>query len=482
MNVNINRLLLFLLGCCLAFHLKAQDVADQNISYSYPDIPLLEIITQNAEEPTATPITAPEGLMGVSITDNVYVPGNMKLWVDHQVVYESGDFDSDTYGMKIKIRGNSSAFYGVQCPYKIKLGVKFDLFMSDDAKLANKEWALVAVSIWNSEIPQHTSDFLPLLGAAVSRALGTEWTPRYQFVNVVMNGTYRGCYLLAETIGRSDGRVKTKKTGFVIENDAYWWKPGEDYFQTERLPNSIGYTFKYPNDEAITDSVKTLYTDYMNEVESWIYNNAAEADHCIDYTSFARWLLVHDILGTYDAGGSNMFLYKEDMDLDDPFSSLLKMGPTWDYDSSFMVGEMEYAEIHRVKFFYYHKLFQKPAFVAEYIRQWDNVKDDVYSKVAEDLQQLLQNQGTAIAQSLTASHAHYKQRNVLLETQCAELLKLLSKRLKNLDNLIHVTIGTHAATAEPAAPSACYDLSGRRVALPASGSLYIQGNRVVMHR
>ncbi len=33
--------------------------------------------------------------------------------------------------------------------------------------------------------------------------LGLQWTPCYQYVNVVLNGDYQGLYMLAESVDRN---------------------------------------------------------------------------------------------------------------------------------------------------------------------------------------------------------------------------------------------------------------------------------------
>ena len=48
----------------------------------------------------------------------------------------------------------------------------------------------------------------------------------------------------------------------------------------------------------------------------------------IDVESFARWMLAHDILGNTDGAGSNIFITK----YDNTETSLIKMGPLWDFD------------------------------------------------------------------------------------------------------------------------------------------------------
>ena len=87
------------------------------------------------------------------------------------------------------------------------------------------------ISTWNTGLQNEESNLLTALGFILSRTVGMEWVPEYTFVNLVMNGRYMGLYYLTDAVERGDKRVDIQKTGFLIENDAYWWK--EDvYFKT----------------------------------------------------------------------------------------------------------------------------------------------------------------------------------------------------------------------------------------------------------
>ena len=64
----MKRIVFLFIGLYIALHTYAQ------IDLS---IPVLNIETVNGEMPAATIVYAPEGCIGISITDNNYVPGRM---------------------------------------------------------------------------------------------------------------------------------------------------------------------------------------------------------------------------------------------------------------------------------------------------------------------------------------------------------------------------------------------------------------------
>ena len=71
-----------------------------------------------------------------------------------------------------------------------------------------------------------------LVGLKVNELIEMQWTPQYCFVNLMINGDYRGIYILTESVKRDiDCRLNVDKTGYIIEYDAYWWN--EDvYFES----------------------------------------------------------------------------------------------------------------------------------------------------------------------------------------------------------------------------------------------------------
>lgn len=116
--------------------------------------------------------------------------------------------------MKIRLRGNSSST-GVKKPYKIKLNKKTDLLFRGISKYKDNDWVLQRVS--------HRYLAKAFTGLKIGELVGLGWEPKWEYVNVVLNGKYKGDYLLLESVEREKGRVDIDKTGYLIEDDAYWW-------------------------------------------------------------------------------------------------------------------------------------------------------------------------------------------------------------------------------------------------------------------
>lgn len=286
------------------------------------ELPVLCFETVDGEEPTCDYVSAPSGSMGAGITNATKVPGRLVVYYrmngKDSLRYDSGDYEKDVSGMTIRIRGNTSA-YDVKKPYKIKLQKKFDLlFGGNESLYKDKDWLLL-----RDDLLTTTS------GLLVNQLVGLTWTPRHHFVNVIINGSYRGVYLLCESVKRNpDCRLDVDKDcGYIFEYDPYWWN--EDVYVHSSHHPSYNYTFKYPDSEDITEE-QLAYIQALVQVYEASLNNGTYTDF-IDVRSFAKWCLVHDLMGTNDGGGTNMYYTKYDTTA----TSKMVMPLTWDFDMAF---------------------------------------------------------------------------------------------------------------------------------------------------
>lgn len=90
-------------------------------------------------------------------------------------------------------------------------------------------------------------------------------------------------------------------------------------------------------------------------------------------------MLAHDYLGTKDAWGSNMYMYRQNLDPLHPETSKLKMATPWDFDSSFTTPDDEWSVPHYAICFYYNRLFTRPDFVQAYVDVWNEVHNSIYT-------------------------------------------------------------------------------------------------------
>jgi len=331
---------------------------------------VVDITTVDGELPTCDYVEGPDGTMGITSINRTKVGCRIVITMLNDTLYDSGEYEKGVSGAVININGNTSGQY-YNKPYKIKLQKKADLLTRGDSCYDDKEWRLL----------KDAYRMTTLAGLKVNELMGMPWTPRYKPCNVFLNGDYQGCYLLIESTKRnSDCRLNVnKKTGYIIERDPYWWSE-EHYFTTNYFASRKSYrwTWKYPDEEDVTQEQEDYIRDYINQVEKSIDEGSYEK--YIDVVSFAKWLLAHDILGTWDSGGSNLYVMK----YDNTEKSLLQMCNLWDFDTAFKMEQTAFSRYHTGSIdFYFPKLLDNTnkAFLDAYKQLWNEKKDSIYNHI-----------------------------------------------------------------------------------------------------
>ena len=352
--------------------------APQLLELSFPR---LEITTEDGELPTFDRVSAPAGCWGAGITNAEYVQSVISLYDDNDtLLYSTAEKGFD--GAKIKVRGNTSA-YARKTPFKIKLDKKADLLAGlvdreEGRDYRDKNWVLLA-SGYASNVA---------IGSTISSVVGSDWTPAYSYVALFVNGEYRGLYILIEGVEQSEARCDVSDEGYVIEMDAYWWN--EDMHFTTPLSESspTKYTFKYPDAEDFDETSQryTYIKQYMTDLENALISGG-DVSQYMDLQTFAKWLLAHDILATYDSGGSNIYLTK----YDNTEESTVRMGLLWDFDSICWNLELsvvdQLSRIRQESIFYMPYLLQNEQFMEIYADEYAAVRDQVVAALESVLAQ-----------------------------------------------------------------------------------------------
>ena len=339
---------------------------------AYTGMPTVVINTVDGEEPTAEYAYGPKDTYGRAIKNATKVPASMQIISGKGVVaYESGEYASKQSGLTIKLRGNTSADLEGKSSYKIKLQKKADLL----ATLLPREGDIYEDREWI--LHKGASTISSIVGFTVCEVAGVPWVPKQTFVNVIVNGDYRGLFYLMESVNRNESRVDISKSGYIIERDAYWWNENVKFITP--LYNQK-YTFKYPDDDELSGDQFSYIKNYVTMLEKHISDGSY--DDYVDVESFARWLLIHDFLGTWDATGSNIFMSK----YDNTDSSKLYMLTNWDFDSNYMQTK-KWSNQHNDNRSYAASMFKSPnrAFAETYKSLYDSLGPKLWDRIGPGL-------------------------------------------------------------------------------------------------
>ncbi len=348
------------------------------------DVPEEDMSFEVAPKPT-------EQLWGWSIINSSYVHGHMSVISNDRSAIED-------VPLKIRIRGNTSASPR-KTPYKIRFGENVDL-IEGNGETADQEWLLLTdgTSLRN------------YLGHYVSLLCGQEWQPRLRYVNVMIDGDWKGLYTVIESVRRGKSRMRIHQRGFIIENDPYWWKTAGEgipdnadksklkgvHFKTEKQIFQLGFTIKYPKIKTLNDTRLLFLKDSMQQVENLLIKKDNKVFDFIDKKSFASFTLAQDILAKIDAGGSNMY-FSWGSKKDDKYK--WKLGPVWDMDGCFQGKPNEWGGQHAWCGTFTDHLNSMPEYRKEYARLWDLIREDLSHNINNKLDTLVAKEGPALNES-----------------------------------------------------------------------------------
>jgi ribosomal protein S6E (S10) len=443
------------------------------------NIPIVVINTINKETPTCDYAHAPEGQDGITSINHTKVSARMYIIQQNDTLYDSGEYVDGISGLTIRIRGNTSAYGYPMKPYKLNLQKKADLLLRGDKKYNDKDWLLLNDYKLNT-----------IVGNKVSELVGFLWHPKFEYVNFFLNNDYQGLYLLSESIKRNpDCRIDvSKEEGYIFENDAYWWNESV-YADTHIINPRYNYTFKYPDSDKMTEEQVNYIMAVMDDVETSILDGTYPDK--IDVESFTKWLLVNNIIGSYDSGGSNMYLTKYDN------TSKVSMSCPWDFSGMMMYGNYSrynemWASIQKDNIFYYPYLISSSnkTFHSVYVKLWDSIKDMVFVEIDNFLADL---RNSPQAESLNACRKSMtmkwygkdskEYKNSDIYTEIDGMREWFNGRKIWLDeNTSQVFTSILNVKDESTKPNTIYDIQGKKVPTMSQNGLYILNKKKIIHR
>ena len=296
---------------------------------------------------------------------------------------------SDLGTASIKGRGNTTWRNFDKKPYALKLDKKAALLgMPKD-----KRWDLLANAVDRTRL---RNDIAFELGRRLSPDHGQhyfDWTPRGEYVELVLNGTHMGNYYLVEHIKIAQDRVNiTEMTaaditepgitgGYLLEMstemdevnqfytnafpDAYPYKDGQHRFDGSnyRLPVMV----KDPDEDVMQPAQLAWLKDYVNTLQGHIVRNDGDWTSQVDMDSFICWMFVQEVVGNYECfHPKSAYLHKDR-------GGKLAMGPLWDFDYGTFKKDYRSTPVYHYSI-WYPQMLQNGTFKARVKELWPIVR------------------------------------------------------------------------------------------------------------
>lgn len=340
---------------------------------------------------------------GQSIIQNSKIVAGMKVINNIGTV----NFLSDTiyeYNGKIgiEIRGNSSTTFP-------KKSYTVETRMDDTASVNVPLLGMPKENDWVFHGPYSDKS---LMRNVLAYDLGNKtgkWSPRTQFFEMYLNGTYQGVYVLVEKIKIDKNRldlatlnpadtVGDQLTGGYIlkidrpevtelENVDYWWSP---YTAWTNLRQRVPFILHDPNGRDLQPQQVAYIRDYVTRFEDAMYSDVYKDRELgyypfIDLKSFVDYYIITELSRNLDGYRISTFLYKDK----DSKGGKLTMGPFWDYNicfgnanffaagntSGWVIDGMGDADQYAMPF-WWEKFRLDPFFNSHLKNRWNEVKAD----------------------------------------------------------------------------------------------------------
>ena len=220
---------------------------------------------------------------------------------------------------QIRGRGNSTWWNSDKKPYRIKFKEKQRLLGEGFANA--RSWPFLANHGDKTMIRN-------ALTYDLGRFMGMKFCPAAKFVDLYLNGDYRGTYQISDQVQVHKKRVEvSEEDGWLIEvaNENSHEEP---YITTTRY--GIMYNIKNPKDDFLTVNKRIAIGLWLERFEEAVasedYKDPVKGYRAyIDEADFINWYVGAEITGNIDALYS-IYMYK------DADEDKMHFGPLWDLD------------------------------------------------------------------------------------------------------------------------------------------------------
>lgn len=298
-----------------------------------------------------------------------------ETWLDADLV-----IDGNALAGMIKGRGNSSWRFPKKS-YSLKLSNKTELFGMPE----HKRWVLIGNTIDGSLLRNY---FASYIGNEVFT--GNGWNPSFVFVDLVIDGTYWGNYILGEQIKIDKNRVDTGigNGGFIAEVN-FWKDEAFNFYTAKGIPISLkdpdevsGEIQQYVQ-QVIQTAEDALFSENFTDAETG-YSKYFDVDSVID------WYLVNEITSNSDAAfKSSVYMYYDNKD------GKIHMGPNWDFDLSCgqKVSEVtvNVTLLHIKNSKWMKRFFEDPSFETAVKARYSQVRTEIANAVNTMLTEMAQS-------------------------------------------------------------------------------------------
>lgn len=287
---------------------------------------------------------------------------------------------------QIRVRGHSSRLFE-KSPYQLD-------FVDENGEAApaavmgmpaHSEWVLYGPYLDKSLVRNYM--WYNIAGEVM------EWAPNVRYCELILNGEYRGLYLMVETItdgedcrlNLSTTEQNVKTTGYLLRGDRTTQEDlggqRDIYTYLERmLTLRTDILIKYPGRSSLTQELRQeIELDYA-AFEKALYSYDYDTDdygywNYIDVDNFVDYFLINEFSLNVDAGRYSTYIYKD-------LSGKFKLA-VWDFNNAcdnFPTDPLTPDQINMVSHTWYFMLCKSEGFVERLLDRYDELRASVLNE------------------------------------------------------------------------------------------------------
>ena len=272
------------------------------------------VIPAAAYEPDEQPIQLPRVVV-TTADGNGTTLQKADGYVSAAITITDTDGSQLSGDVQFKVRGNTTAMESVlKKAYTFKFSKKQEVLSMGKGK----KWVLIASAFDPTLLRSYTA-------FSIAQHLGMEYTSEQKFVEVWLDGSFRGLYTMMEPVEEGKDRVNIDiesndgMKDFLIEYEGTRVEDDVTYFTT----NGLRFALKEP--EEPTEAQLTYISGIMDDIVGTVINGSREEiEEKIDVESFVKYYLLNEYYKTFDFDSTSVFYYYQ--------NDKLHAGPAWDYD------------------------------------------------------------------------------------------------------------------------------------------------------
>lgn len=292
-------------------------IGDWEVVLDRPVLPTLYFETDNPEEYI--------NMIGSDTTD-LYCHGDMQICVDKSVAKSNGWYEeymsseggnNSGYTATLKGRGSSSWMCDSKKSYSLILEDGMNLLGMGD----NKKWNLIGNAYDPSLLKNTTFNNL-------SDELGIMYQPNMQYINLYIDGTYQGVYLLTTKVSVSKDKINLNKGDYLYKMDAPNCEQPISYesitwFEDGNTAPAADLVYPENASEKKLSEAQEILQRFIDVVEN---PESDELWDIVDVDSLVKYYWIQEASMNFDAWQRSVYIYYDHND------GLIHFGPVWDMD------------------------------------------------------------------------------------------------------------------------------------------------------